>query len=167
MQNKCSQQIIMISIFRREKELLFGIVPLIQFKTKYYKIFSYHQNINKPFPDDVLLININATNIDLLIDFLEECKNTKRFSCFLRTDISNLIGLIKSEILYVYCLKRFDTIYAIYIFRDTRSNYDDFGSILQLVGSINNCSQDLFLDGFFNSMNKIIKKNTYISNIND
>lgn len=158
MQNKCSQQIIMISIFRREKELLFGIVPLIQFKTKYYKIFSYHQNINKPFPDHVLLININATNIDLLIDFLEECKNTKRFSCFLRTDISNLIGLIKSEILYVYCLKRFDIIYAIYIFRDTRSNYDDFGSILQLVGSINNCSQDLFLDGFFNSMNKIIKK---------
>ena len=77
----------------------------------------------------------------------------------MRTDISNLIGLVKSGILYVYCLKYFDTIYGVYIFRDTRSNYDDFGSILQLVGSINNCSsQELFINGFFHSMNEIVKK---------
>ena len=157
-QNKCSQTIIMISIFRREKELLSGIIPLIQFKTIFYKISNFNQ-ITIPFPEHVLLINITATNLDIFIDFLEECKNSKRFSVFLRTDISNLIGLIKSGILYVYCLKYFDTIYGVYIFRDTRSNYDDFGSILQLVGSINNCSsQELFMNGFFHSMNEIVKK---------
>lgn len=163
-QNKCSQKIIMISIFRREKELLSGIIPLIQFKTLFYKISDFNQfTIPFPFPlplpEHVLLINITATNLDIFIDFLEECKNSNRFSVFLRTDISNLIGLIKSGILYVYCLKYFDTVYGVYIFRDTRSNYDDFGSILQLVGSINNCSsQDLFINGFFHSMNEIVKK---------
>jgi len=164
MQNKCSQKIIMISIFRREKELLNGIIPLIEFKTSFYKISDFNQftiPFHFPFilPEHVLLINITATNLDIFIDFLEECKNTKRFSVFLRTDISNLIGLIKSGILYVYCLKYFDTIYGVYIFRDTRSNYDDFGSILQLVVSINNCSsQELFINGFFQSMNDIMKK---------
>ena len=157
-QNKCSQKIIMISIFRREKELLNGIIPLIEFKTSFYKISDFN---HFPFilPEHVLLINIIVTNLDIFIDFLEECKNAKRFSVFLRTDISNLIGLIKSGILYVYCLKYFDTIYGVYIFRDTRSNYDDFGSILQLVVSINNCSsQELFINGFFQSMNDIMKK---------
>lgn len=158
MQNKCSQSIIMISIFKREKELLTGIVPLIEFKTTFYKISKFNQ-IATPFPKQVLLINITATNLDTFIDFLEECKNAQRFSVFLRTDISNLIGLIKSGILHVYCLKYFDTIYGVYIFRDTRSNYDDFGSVLQLVGSINNCSsQELFVNGFFHSVNEIVKK---------
>lgn len=160
MQKKSSQIIIMVSIFRREKELLFGIIPLIRFKTIYYKISNMNQIQMTKFPQHVLLINIDSTNIDLLIEFLEECKNSKRFSVFLRTDISNLIGLIKSGTLYVYCVKRLDTIYAVYIFRDTRSNYDDFGSILQLVGSINNSnSQELFMNGFFRSMNEIVKKN--------
>lgn len=157
-QNKCSQTIIMISIFRREKELLNGIIPLILFKTIFYKISNFNQ-ITIPFPEHVLLINITPTNLDIFIDFLEECKNSKRFSVFLRTDISNLIGMIKSGLLYVYCLKYFDIIYGVYVFRDTRSNYDDFGSILQLVVSINNCSsQELFINGFFHSMNEIVKK---------
>ena len=156
-QNKCSQIIVMISMFRREKELLSGIVPLVKFKTAYCKISN--NQMKMPFPEHVLLININYTNIDVFMDFLEECKNAKRFSVFLRTDISNLIGLIKSGILYVYCLKHFDIIYGVYIFRDTRSNYDDFGSVLQLVASINNCSsQETFVNGFFHSMNEIMKK---------
>lgn len=161
MQNKCSQMIVMVSIFRREKELLFGIVPLIRFKTIYCKIANMQRQMTNSFlfPQHVLLMNVNSTNMDLLIDFLEECKNSKRFSVFLRTDVSNLMGLIKSGILYAYCVKQLDRIHAVYIFRDTRSNYDDFGSVLQFVGSINNgSSQELFVNGFFRSMNEIMKK---------
>lgn len=148
-------QTIMVSLFRREKELLFGIVPLTRFQTVYYEI----PQINKKMvlSDHVLLIKIDHSNMDNFIDFLESCKS--RFECFLRTDISNLIGMIKSGILYIYCLKRMDDILSVYIFRDTRMSYDGLGGFLQLVGSIHNSSSiPLFINGFINSVFEIIRK---------
>ena len=150
-------QIIMVSVFRRETELLVGIVPLTRFKTVYYDMPNINNQNQKQMPEHVLLIEINAANMDTMIDFLDNYKS--RFECFLRTDIANLIGMIKSGILYVYCLKRMDDIYGVYIFRDTRTSYDGLGGVLQLVGSINNCSSHLiFINGFVNSILEIIKK---------
>jgi hypothetical protein len=150
-----SSRPIMVSLFRREKELLTGIVPLTRFRTLYYEI----PQINKKMilSDHVLLIHIDHTNVDIFIDFLESSQST--FECFLRTDIANLIGMIKSGILYVYCLKRMDDILSVYIFRDTRMSYDGLGGILQLVGTIHNSSSlPLFINGFINSVFEVIKK---------
>lgn len=148
-------QKIMVSLFRREKELLFGIVPLTRFQTVYYEI---PQIANKMvLSDHVILINIDHSNMDIFIDFLESSQS--RFECFLRTDLANLIGMVKSGILYVYCLKRMDEILSVYIFRDTRMSYDGLGGILQLVGAIHNSSSlPLFINGFINSIFEIIKK---------
>jgi hypothetical protein len=148
-------QSIMVSLFRREKELLSGIVPLTRFQTIYYEIPRLEKKM--VLLDHVILISINHSNVDLFIDFLESSQS--RFECFLRTDIANLIGMIKSGILYVYCLKRMDEILSAYIFRDTRMSYDGLGGILQLVGSINNSgSLPLFINGFLNSIFEIIRK---------
>jgi hypothetical protein len=146
---------IMISLFRREKELLTGIVPLTRFQTVYYEI----PQINKKMPlsDHVILITIDHTNMDMFIDFLEGSQSM--FECFLRTDIANLIGMIKSGILYVYCLKRKEDILSVYIFRDTRMSYDGLGGILQLVCTIHNSSSlPVFINGFINSVFEVIKK---------
>jgi hypothetical protein len=149
-----SQQIL-VSLFRREKELLSGIVPLTRFKTVYYEIPKIDKKII--LPDHVVLIHINHTNINILIDFLEGFHS--RFECFLRTDIANLIVMIKAGILYVYCLKRMDDILSMYIFRDTRMSYDGLGGILQLVCAIHNSnSLLLFMNGFINSIFEIITK---------
>jgi len=148
-------QSIMVSLFRREKELLSGIVPLTRFQTIYYEIPRLEKKM--VLLDHVILISINHSNVDLFIDFLESSQS--RFECFLRTDIANLTGMIKSGILYVYCLKRMDEILSAYIFRDTRMSYDGLGGILQLVGSINNSgSLPLFINGFLNSIFEIIRK---------
>ena len=149
-----SQQI-MVSLFRREKELLTGIVPLTRFQTLYYEI----PQINKKMvlSDHVILIKIDHTNVDIFVDFLESSQT--KFECFLRTDIANLIGMIKSGILYVYCLKQKDDILSVYIFRDTRMSYDGLGGILQLVCSIHNSSSlPLFINGFINSVFEIMRK---------
>lgn len=148
-------QMVLVSLFRREKELLTGIVPLTRFQTVYYEI----PQINKKMPlsDHVILITIDHSNMDIFIDFLESSQT--KFECFLRTDIANLIGMIKSGILYVYCLKRMDDILSVYIFRDTRMSYDGLGSILQLVCTIHNSSSlPLFINGFINSVFEIIRK---------
>jgi hypothetical protein len=148
-------QMILVSLFRREKELLTGIVPLIRFQTVYYEIPKINNKM--VLSDHVVLIHIDHTNMDIFIDFLEGSRS--RFECFLRTDIANLIGMIKSGILYVYCLKRMDDILSVYIFRDTRMSYDGLGGILQLVGTIHNSSSlPLFINGFINSVFEVIKK---------
>jgi hypothetical protein len=152
---------IIVSIFRKERELLSGIVPLSRFKTSYYNISDTKrmQSYMNPFPSHAILVEINASNMDILIDFLEDIKKRNRFSVFARTDIANLAGLITSGNLYVYCLKRLDTIYALYVFRDSRSNYERSGSVLQLIASINNSgSQDLFINGYLHSILNIVKK---------
>ena len=150
-----SSQMVLISLFRREKELLYGIVPFVRFQTNYYII---NENlIEKPLPKHCILLDIHSVNMDMFLDFLEMCRT--RFAAFARTDVANLAEMIKSGILYVYCLKQLDTIFAIYIFRDTRSNYETFGSVLQLVASVSNTgSQQLFIDGFNNSVRAILKK---------
>ena len=148
-------QMILVSLFRREKELLTGIIPLTRFQTVYYEI----PQINKKMvlSDHVILIHIDHTNVNIFVDFLEGSQSN--FECFLRTDIANLIGMIKSGILYVYCLKRMDDILSAYIFRDTRMSYDGLGGILQLVGTIHNSSYlPLFMNGFINSVFEIIRK---------
>ena len=148
-------QSILISLIRREKELLTGIVPLLRFQTIYFEIPKINNKM--VLSDHVILVHINHSNIDLFIDFLEGSQS--RFECFLRTDVANLIGMIKSEILYVYCLKRMDDILSVYIFRDTRMSYDDLGGVLQLVGTIHNSSSlPLFINGFLNSIFEILQK---------
>lgn len=150
-------QTIMVSLFRREKELLFGIVPLTRFQTVYYEIPNTNNQKLITLPEHIILIHINHSNIYMFVDFLESCK--LRFECFLRTDIPNIIEMIKQGILYVYCLKRIDDILSVYLFRDTRMSYDELGSVLQLVGSIHNSSsQNLFIDGYINSIFEITKK---------
>lgn len=149
---------IMVSLFRRDIELLCGIVPLTRFLTRYYRLSN---NINYYFeeklPEHFVLIEIGSTNMNLLLDFL--VKQRTRFSIFSITDITNLEGMILSGVLYVYCLKKMDEIYGVYIFRDTRTQYDDIGGMLQLCCSImNTTSTDLFTVGLLHSVGTIIKK---------
>jgi hypothetical protein len=80
-------QPIMVSLFRREKELLTGIIPLTRFQTVYYEIPRIEKKM--VLSDHVLLIHIDHTNVDIFIDFLEGSQSM--FECFLRTDIANLI----------------------------------------------------------------------------
>ena len=140
-------------LFKREKDLLSGIVPLSRFPTYFYKIPSSSDGLVEPLPTNFALHEIGKSNIQMFLDFLGSIK----FSIFAVTDTANLIGLIETGVLRVYCLCHTE-IYSVYIYRDTRTNYDDFGSVLELVSSIRNTSsQKLFLQGFINSLYDIVK----------
>ena len=148
---------IRVYLFRKERELLYGIVPLTRCKTSYYEMANVRSMRLKSFPEHFVLLEINSANFDLLIDFLYVIKN--RFSIFIKTDVSNILELIKAEILHVYCLKCMDDIYSMYFFRDSRSNYEGLGSVLELVASIHNSSsQELFINGCLHSISNIVKK---------
>jgi hypothetical protein len=147
---------IMIYLFRRDRELLSGIVPLVRFNVSTYVLPNnmgfYMQG---RLPEHVLLVDIHSGNMDLLIDFLGSYRCV--FTVCAMTDISNLVELINGGVLFVYILKRFDEILAVYIFRDTRIQEEDTGSILELVASIR-IYNGLFYSGLLHALGAILKK---------
>ena len=149
---------ILVSLFRRDIELLTGIVPLARFITQYYRLPNNADSyFSGKLPEHFVVVEIGATNMNLFLDFMVGVKS--RFSVFAVSDIANLEGLIKSGVLYVYCLKKMDEIYGVYIFRDTRTQYDDLGGMLQLCcGIMNTTSSALFTLGAMHSVGSIIKK---------
>jgi hypothetical protein len=136
---------IMVSLFRKDRELFSGIVPLTRFSTRFYELPNNPNYGKKTLPEHVILLQIDAKNFrDELWNGIEE-----RFSVVGITDMANLLGLIKSGVLMCYVLKKMDSILAIYIFRDTRIMEEGAGCIIELVASWRKIrSSELFHTGF-------------------
>ena len=149
---------IMVQLFRRDKELLTGIVPITRFRTCVYEIPNNPAYFfEKKLPEHFLCIDIHSGNMDVFIDFLIESRT--RYEIFGITDVANLVGLIKAGIIYGYVLKRLDDIFGVYIFRDTRVQEEHRGCVLELAASISNTtSGDLFSLGFLHALGDIVKK---------
>lgn len=147
---------IMVYLFRRDRELLTGIVPLNQFNVVTYILPNNADfYVQRRLPEHVVLIEIHSGNTDLFIDFLGSYRG--QFAVCAMTDIANLIGLVKSGILFVHVLKRFDEILAIYIFRDSRIRDEESGSVLEFIGSIN-IHRGVFYNGFLHALGSVVKK---------
>ena len=147
---------IMVYLFRRDRELLSGIVPLVRFTVSTYVLpnnSSFYTQTR--LPEHVVLVDIHSGNMDLLLDLLNASRTL--FHVFAITDINNLIGLIKSGVIYAYVLKRFDDILGLYVFRDTRIQEEESGSILELICSIQ-INRELFYNGFLHALGDIHKK---------
>ena len=151
---------IMGSIFKKEGSQYSGIVPFIISSSSIFGIPSYFHKDDLKLPEQFVFIHFHKGNINILFDFLN--RSTSRFSTVCITDQPNLLKMIENNILFCYGIKRFDEVYAIYFFRDMRTQYEEVslsGCLLQLSGSINNTtSVDLFYKGFQKSIQTIVKK---------
>jgi len=157
--NDTIEKPILGSIFKKEVDLCEGIVPLLTYTSE---IFLIKNEILKKLPHHFVLIEINRENIHLLIDFLEISKT--KFEIFGITETSNFTGLIEKRLLMVYCIQKAKDIYAVYFFRDSRTQYDGKGVLLSFCGSIHNSnSLDLFYMGFLHSLRSILKKMSLFS----
>ena len=151
---KANNQPILVSIFKKEGDLCKGIVPLVEYVTKIWKI----QNESvKMLPEHFVLIEIGKENIDLLMDFVEMSQS--KYDCFGIAEFTNLRGLLQNRVLMVYCIQKAKDIYAAYFFRDSRTQYEDKGALLVLSGSIHNSnSQDMFYMGFLQAIRATLKR---------
>jgi hypothetical protein len=157
--NDKNEKPILGSIFKKEVDLCEGIVSLVTYTTE---TFVIKNDRLKKLPHHFVLIEIGGENIDLLIDFLEISR--KKFQVFGIAEISNLVGLIQKRLLMIYCIQKAKDIYAVYFFRDSRTQYDGKGVLLSFCGSIHNSnSLDLFYMGFLHSLRSILKKMSLFS----
>jgi hypothetical protein len=157
---------IKVSIFRQEISLIDGVVPLTQYTSYFYFLRNKVGLLGREFT----LSRVNKNNNDVLIDLWGGLLKTNVYhDCLLYPDIGNILSLIKSRNMWVYCLKRKEDILAAYFFKNAHTNYEEMddsygngGHTLQLVASINNTSShDLFYTCFTACLGEISKENPY------
>ena len=151
---------IRVWLFRRVGILLDGIVPCVRFLCREYEIPNNPSYFIGKYPEHVVLVDIRGGKLRKMTDTMDMVRG--RWAIDGITDEANLVGLIKSGILYVYVLERLGEVLALYFFRDTRCQLDGGakGSILELVAAVYiGGSLDLFREGFLGAVGAIVKKN--------
>lgn len=148
-----------IGLFKKEIQILDSVVPLVQYKSISY----YLRNLKIPkLPaTDYYLLRVMKTHPDILHTI---CTNQlKKWFPHLVVcpSMSAIIGLLKSNQLFVYVLKRGENILAYYFLKNANMVYDMIdGATIQLVGSIlanQACSLETFYFGFLHSVQLLLK----------
>ena len=131
------------SLFKRE-HILSTYVPLVEYETYTFNVnnwitYSLHRSIK--------ILKITKENITILHDFMKQEK--QRFKCFISNHMGNLIEILNTNNIHIYCTIINDKVYAAYFFRDLCTNYLKDSSI-ECFASIKKCSMELFLYSFSN-----------------
>jgi hypothetical protein len=154
-------QTVSVSLFKREG-VLTGIVPLTVYSSFCFNFsgekmaINKHKIINKPS----VCIEVGQQTIQFMWDFFKE--NAHLFNIMVSSSISNLLELIKTENIFAYIIV--DTscgnkILACYVFKRPCIYMKNEQEIITLVATIQgNLTDDVFLNGFWESYNQLIKK---------
>ena len=142
-----NNKIITASLFKREGNLTL-IVPLVVYYTYAFKFCVWE--IKQSLHPSIKLIKITTSNINLLVDFI--ILKRKEFDCFITTSLPNLLDLINSSNIYIYCLIQNQTILSAYFFRNSCTYYEK-NKTLECFCCINNSTNiPVFVIGFSHAL---------------
>ncbi len=133
-----------INIFKQHGQLLAGVVPVCKSNIYEFSVDTW----TKPSDLDLMytIVEINSQNSYLLYEFIKE--NSFKFDIVINSDASNILGLIKSKNLFIYAVVSKDEIICAYFFKKTCLFRNKELEILSLIGSIQNCNNDVFVNAF-------------------
>lgn len=133
-----------VNMFKQHGKLLTGIVPLCKYKIYEFSVDKW----TKPMNVDSMynIVEINPQNIYLLYEFIKE--NSGKFDIVMNSDVSNLVELIKSKNMFINIVVTDDVIICAYFFKKTCLFKNKELEILSLIGSIQNCNNDVFVHAF-------------------
>jgi hypothetical protein len=147
---------IVVSLFKREDELT-GIVPLCVYSTYGFSVDKWTK------PNDLhpsyKLLEVNPQNFHFLFDFIKN--NNKNFDIIINTEVTNMIELIKTKNIFIYTILLDDEIICAYFFRKTCTFVEKNMEVLSCFASINNCDDNIFIQGFKISFWKIAAENYF------
>ena len=141
---------IVVSLFKREDELT-GIVPLCYYSTYGFSVNKW----TKPneLHSSYKMLEINEQNYHFLFNFIKN--NNKKFDIVINTEVTNIIELIKTNNIFIYVILLDDEIICAYFFRKTCTFIEKNMEVLSCFASINNCDDNIFIQGFKISFWKI------------
>lgn len=147
---------IVVSLFKREDELT-GIVPMCVYSTYGFSVDKWTK------PNDLhpsyKLLEVNPQNFHFLFDFIK--KNNAAFDIVINTEVTNIIELIKTKNIFIYTILLDDEIICAYFFRKTCTFVEKNMEVLNCFASINECDDNIFIQGFKISFWKIASENYF------
>jgi hypothetical protein len=142
-----------VSVFRKEVELLEGVVPLVEYTC--YTFYLRNLKVRR-LPRDFSVVRVQTQNTDLLHDFLRA--GQQMFDVAITLEIGVLLNLLKTNQMYMYALKRGDQVFALYWFKNAHVK-SDLGDTLHFVASFRNTeNEDLFRLGFSHSLREVLRE---------
>ena len=150
------------SLFKKEIDLYDGVVPIIKYTTGIY----YLRNLNIPkLPKHCTVSRVYKEELNFLTDFYTKIReHDEKTTLKIFPDLGSLQSMIKSELLYVYVLKKGLDFMGIYFIKDEKMQYDNIENVetLHFISSLNNCSSEkIFALGFFYVIKALMKYKTY------
>ena len=150
------------SLFKKEGHLYDGILPYIEWDTYMYKL----RELKFPsLPPHLQVSLIDHKNNNMLFDFItmhtrgDFQHQVCLFNTFIFPDYTNLIELIKEQMLMIFCLYKGQEILGVYVFKDIlQQNEDSGGFTIRLIASISNIEDTTtFYTGFLFSLQRLLK----------
>jgi len=147
---------IVVSLFKREDELT-GIVPLCVYSTYGFPVKTWSKPEN--LSGEYILVEITPQNSHFLFNFIENMKNN--YDILIKTDMSNIIELIKTKNIYIYTIIVDDEIISAYFFRKSCVQVEKGLEVLSCFASMSNTNEKIFVHGFKISFWKIASENNF------
>ena len=147
---------IVVSLFKREDELT-GIVPLCVYSTYGFPVKTWSKPEN--LSGEYILVEITPQNSHFLFNFIENMKNN--YDILIKTDMSNIIELIKTKNIYIYTIIVDDEIICAYFFRKSCVQVEKGLEVLSCFASMSNTNDKIFVQGFKISFWKIASENNF------
>lgn len=143
-----------IGIFKREGRLSI-IVPIVIYRTYGLVVYNWIQKAN------ITTIKITKNMLREVIDIIK----TSNFSFKILPSYSILLDLIEHDVVLIYAIIVNKSIAALYFLRDGGSKYNNKKSV-ECLGSINiMTTNEIFVEGFINVINKINIPFLWIENL--
>lgn len=148
-----------VFLFKREADLT-GIVPI----TIYYNYLFDILKWKKPrfVSTGFNVFEINSTNLSLLYDLIKQYLKDI-FNIYIIPDHSNIIELLKTKNIFIYCCTLDNTVVGFYCFRNTTTKYKNFNIIECFSSACINPKKytTSFVDGFHSAVFKLFKTQNF------
>jgi hypothetical protein len=153
-----------ITFFKKEMAGYLGITPFIETHTYLYPVLKQRFNLIKgkvlPASIELSIINKKGDKSHYLMDFLKNININ-----VISVGFSAILNSIKMGYWFVFIMIQEDRLLAIYFFRDTQLQYEEYSEIdmntkcIELVNSFSNIADnDLFYMGFIDAVREISTK---------
>ena len=143
-----------VHLFKREADLT-GIVPITIYYNYLFEITKWKQPKKKQPTFNVF--EINSGNLSLLYDLTKK-HLSNLFSISILPEYSNILELITTKNIIVYCLTVNSTVVGFYFFRKTSTLYKNF-NVFECFSSVctNKNFKTHFISGFHDAVFKLFK----------
>lgn len=153
---------ISITLIKKDKQLFDGIVPLITYETFVYKLVDFKL---PKLSLNYSIIELTENNLNEYIDLFynktdERSKFHILFDTMIFPDIGNILSLIKTRILYIFCIKNRENVLGFYFFKNDKTFNEELNcNTIRSISSVMNCNHtEIFFLGFLYSLRNILKR---------